>query len=153
MRCSEPSHASPPERNGGSSWIGSPATRSTLSPGSEGFTVHAWNHQWYGWVMLALSVGSDVDLYMVLNTGLYYGAISVPARERLIMLELLPPVNERTVLLENLALSGNPVADLRVRVRPSVAQLDVDGILGLEFLRQFTDIHFNVPSLRLTLRR
>jgi len=43
------------------------------------------------------------------------------------------------------------VPDVSMRVRRSLALAGIDGILGLDFLNQFTDIHFHVPSFRLTL--
>lgn len=103
--------------------------------------------------MLPLRVGGIVQLNMVLNTGLLISSISGQARQDLIMKELIPPVGGSGYLLTELTIAQHPVADLRVRVRPRVDQLRVDGILGLDFLRQFTDVHFHVPSFRLTLAK
>lgn len=38
-----------------------------------------------------------------------------------------------------------------VRVSGTVGRIGAGGILGLDFLGQYEDIHFHVPSFRLTL--
>jgi len=43
------------------------------------------------------------------------------------------------------------VPDLPVRVSRRVTQVGAGGVLGLDFLAQFDDIHFHVPTLQLTL--
>jgi len=51
-----------------------------------------------------------------------------------------------------LLLDGQPVDDLEVRISRRVTRVGADGVLGLDCLGRFTDVHFHVPSLGLTLR-
>ncbi len=56
-------------------------------------------------------------------------------------------------LLQGLRIQGQDTGDLEVRVSRRVTQVGADGVLGLDFLAQFTYIHFHVPTMRLTLTR
>lgn len=114
------------------------------------FTVDAYSHERFGWVVLPLQV-HGVNLNMVLNTGLPFSAISEGARDDLLGREILPPVTRSSYILTDVTMIGTPLSDLLVRVRRNLTQFEVDGILGLDFLRQFTEIHFEVASYRLTL--
>ena len=67
------------------------------------------------------------------------------------MRELVPPRDERTYVLGRLSVQGQPLPPLSVRVSGVLRQTGVDGVLGLDFLGQYEDIHFHVPTFRLTL--
>jgi hypothetical protein len=135
---------------GGSSSTQSSTTRISLNHASNQFTVQAKTHPRYGWVMLTLGIVGSDKFDLVLNTGLPASGMSAAMRDKLIMSEVLPPLDARSYVLPGLSLDGNSIPDLLVRVRPRLAQLGVDGTLGLDFLRQFTNIEFNVPTLRFT---
>jgi hypothetical protein len=51
-----------------------------------------------------------------------------------------------------LALSGEAIAPLQMRVNVAVGRVDIDGILGLNFLNRFREVCFDVETRRLTLR-
>lgn len=44
-----------------------------------------------------------------------------------------------------------PLTDLEVGLSTQVRRLEADGVLGLDFLRRFTDINLNIPTMQLTL--
>ena len=57
----------------------------------------------------------------------------------------------RFYVLKDLQLGGRPMPALEVRVNSGIGLLGFEGILGLDFLGRFREIHFDVPSRRLTL--
>jgi hypothetical protein len=54
-------------------------------------------------------------------------------------------------VLQSLQIQGQPIRDLEVRISRRVGQVGADGVLGLDFLAQFEEVSFHVPSMRLTL--
>ena len=48
---------------------------------------------------------------------------------------------------------GQQLPNLDFGVVRRLDRLDVDGLLGLDFLRQFAQIHFDTRTLRLVLQR
>jgi hypothetical protein len=105
------------------------------------------------WVMVPVEVAGLVTVELVLDTGSLLSGISEPTREMLASRGLLSPAGERRFLLRNLSIQGQALPDVIVRVSRRVTQTGARGVLGLDFLGQFTDIHFHVPSMRLTLSR
>ena len=67
------------------------------------------------------------------------------------MEELLPPRSERTYTLTELTVDGQPLPPLPIRVSGALGLISAGGILGLDFFAQYEDVHFHVPSFRLTL--
>ena len=105
------------------------------------------------WVIVPLEVAGAVTIEMVLDTGSFLSGISEGTREMLVRLGLLEADATPPYVLRNVAVQGQPLTDLRVRLSRRVAQVGAQGVLGLDFLGQFTDIHFHVPTMRLTLSR
>jgi hypothetical protein len=105
------------------------------------------------WVMVPIEVAGAVTLELVLDTGSLLSGISEPTREMLAARGLLSQAGERRFLLRDLTIQGQPAPDLVVRVSRRVTQAGARGVLGLDFLGKFRDIHFHVPSMRLTLSR
>jgi len=105
------------------------------------------------WVMVPVEVAGTVTVELVLDTGSLLSGISEATREMLATGGLLSEAGERRFLLRNLTIQGQPAPDLVVRVSRRVAQAGARGVLGLDFLGKFTDIHFHIPSMRLTLTR
>jgi hypothetical protein len=60
---------------------------------------------------------------------------------------------DRGYLLQGLTIGGERLPDLRVRVSRAATLLDVDGMLGLNFLQQFATVRFDVDGGMLTLER
>lgn len=63
----------------------------------------------------------------------------------------LEPTGANRYLLKGLTAQGVNFPDLRVAVFPRLARFGADGLLGLDFLRLFRRIHFDVDSLELVL--
>jgi len=120
-------------------------------PGGSGdITVQTWSHPRYGWIIIPLEIGGDLVIDMVLSTYPPISYVSERSRDTLVGLGFAERMGDQQCLLRNVRIEGQRVADFEVRVRRTVVQT-ADGILGLDFLNQFTDVHFHVPTLRLTL--
>lgn len=101
--------------------------------------------------MIPIQVEGKLTLEMAVNPGVPRSSISSAARHELIMHEFVPPTIERAYVLPDVRVQGQPLPPLRVRVSGVLRQTRTDGILGLDFLGQYEDIHFHVPTFRLTL--
>ncbi len=119
--------------------------------GSRGLSVRLRLDPRSLWLLIPLEVGGRVALYMVLDTGSFVTSISRTAHEVLVREGLVDAAERRSYLLREVAIEGQPVSDLTVRISQRATDLKIDGILGLSFLARYTDVHFHVPSLRLTL--
>jgi hypothetical protein len=53
--------------------------------------------------------------------------------------------------IENASIEGRTVPPIEVLLSPSATRFEIDGILGLSFLRQFRRVSFDVDEMRLTL--
>jgi hypothetical protein len=121
-------------------------------PGGE-LSVRARLHPSGLWVTIPLRVGGSRLLPMVVDSGAPISAISPEIAAELAELKLLgqdahPPYQYR---LSGISLQGRALPDLQVRVLPRLTRLRVDGLVELDFLRQFAAIHFYVATLRLVL--
>lgn len=106
-----------------------------------------------GWIVVPVVAGGMFTIRFVLNTGYLISAVNSRAQAVLAVMGLLDPIGGRLHSLRNLTLAEQPLPDLEVRATPALGLIGVEGILGLNFLRQFDDVHFNLPSRRLTLHR
>jgi hypothetical protein len=88
---------------------------------------------------------------MVLDTGSLLSAISEPTRQTLVAKGILDASSARLFVLRDVTIQDQQISDLTVRLSPRVTQVGAAGILGLDFLGRFSDIHFHVPTMRLTL--
>jgi len=112
------------------------------------FTVRT--HPLNGWLLARLEVG-DRDVMMVLDTGSPVSSISQETYTRLLPTGFLVSAGGRFWMMRSLQLEEHPIAELRVHVSQRVTVVKAQGILGLDFLRRFEQVHFHVPTLRLTL--
>lgn len=108
--------------------------------------LHARNR----WILVPLRVG-DLGVNMVLDTGAPLTAISERTQALLHGAGLIESAGQGRFVLRDITIAGHPMPDLPVRVSRRVTEAGAEGVLGLDFLRRFTDIHFHVPSLVLTL--
>ena len=131
-------------------WHGYAGRRKRTAPVPK-IEIQAWQHPRSGWVMAWIVVGGAVEIPMVVNFGVPRSSVSPATRDRLIMLELLPPTTARTYILSDITVDGQPLPPLHVRVSGALRLISAAGILGLDFFGQYEDIHFHVPSFRLTL--
>ncbi len=104
------------------------------------------------WVTFPLLVGGTQVLWMVLDTGAPVSALNPRIKDELEHRSLLSPSPRPNLYrLRDLEFGGKQVADMEVGVVRRLERLDIEGVLGLDFLSNFQDIHFNLPSLRLRL--
>jgi hypothetical protein len=104
------------------------------------------------WLTVPLHLAGQFTLDMVLDTGSPLSGISYLTRDVLARQDLLVPVGPRRYLLRDLTIENQPIPDLVVRLSQRASAVGIDGMLGLDFLNRFSDIHLNVPTLWLTLR-
>lgn len=120
-------------------------------PGHDGeLAVQTHLHPKLWWVLITLEVdGRSFD--MVLDTGSPLSSVSRGMYDELARAGAIDRLGRRGYVLRRASIEGRVIADLGVRVSRRVTQVGADGVLGLDFLGRFTDVHFHVPSLRLTL--
>jgi hypothetical protein len=122
-----------------------------VAGGRGSLVVQTSLHRRGWWVLVPLVVANTVTIEMVLDTGSLLSGVSEATQQTLAANGLLEPSGERRFVLRRLAIQGQPVPDLVVRPSRRVTQAGASGVLGLDFFGRFTDIHFHVPSMRLTL--
>ena len=105
------------------------------------------------WISFPVMVGGVHDVLMVLDPGSPVSAISPETRHDLARLNLLqPPTSPRYEhLLTGLVVQGQSFPDLDVRVLRRLSRIQVDGLVGLDFLSRFFAIHFYVQTSELIL--
>ena len=118
------------------------------SPNS--LSVQTSNHP-TGLIVVPFRVGDFYTLDLILNTGFVISAVSQSTHDVLSALGYLHRSGGRSFLLQDLRLSDQPVDALEVRVNAGLRILRFEGVVGLNFLNRFREIHFDVQSRRLTL--
>ncbi|MGI8550710.1 MAG: hypothetical protein ACR2PL_07975 [Dehalococcoidia bacterium] len=113
-------------------------------------TVHTEAHE-RGWIVVPTLVGGMFELRWILNTGHAMSSLSTATGAVLSALGHLDHMEGRNYRLRDVTLADQRVPDHQVRSGQAVNLLALEGILGLDFLRQFHDVHFNVPAGLLTL--
>jgi hypothetical protein len=107
-----------------------------------------------GWVMISVSVplqpGVGWQLGMMLNTGRPQSVLSRPLGNVLSSLGLLHRRGRGQYVLRDPAADGQPLPGMVLRLSAGPALLDLDGMIGLDVLDQFTEVRLNTHSLRLT---
>ena len=123
----------------------------TSMPGGD-VSAQAQLHESGNWIVVPVAVRGAVDLLMVLDTGSPVSVLSPLALADLLARGLLgPEVASNRYLLAGLSVQGQSLPDMLVRVLPRLARIQVDGLLGLDFLRSFRAVHFHVDTFRLIL--
>ena len=106
------------------------------------------------WVAVPLVVGLDERVLAVLDTGAPQSAVSPRIEARLLDLGLLGPSPiPRRYRLAGLTAQGRELPEIEVGVIRRLDLIGVDGLLGLDFLRKFRRLHFDMHTLVLTLER
>lgn len=105
------------------------------------------------WISIPVSIAGAPDRLLVLDPGSPVSAISPETRDDLSRLHLLPPASDLRYehRLADLVVQEQPLPDFDVRVLRKLSRLGVDGLIGLDFLRQFFAIHYYVGSMELVL--
>ena len=102
--------------------------------------------------IIPLRVGREVTLEMLAEPNVLKSVLSERTRRSLIMAELVPPTDEpATCPLRDLRIQGQTIPDLDLPVSAVVER--VDGVLGLDFFRNYRSVEFDPRTFRLTLRR
>lgn len=117
-------------------------------------TIQAALHRSGRWVIVPLLVGGLRPLSAVLDTGSPVSAIS-PRTERVLLGDgLLQSAScPNRYGLVSLTAQGQYVPDMEVGVIRRLDRLDVEALIGLDFLMQFASIHFDTRALQLRLVR
>jgi hypothetical protein len=108
------------------------------------------------WVGIFITVQGIHTLFMVLDTGSPVSAISPQVREDLRTASLLQAADEpRYYRLSDVAARGTddwlPLLDLDVRVLPRLSLLGIEGLLGLDFFRNFGRVCFHLSDWQIVL--
>jgi hypothetical protein len=72
--------------------------------------------------------------------------------EKLDRLHRLTPYGSGRYVIQGLGVQGQRFPDLYVSVRSRVTEVGADGIIGLDVLNQFREIHFERETMTLSLR-
>lgn len=106
------------------------------------------------WIMVDVEVGpTKTVLAMVLDSGSPVSGLSSRSIANLADAGLIETGGRRSYVLRQLRVLDQAIPDLVVRQSRRAEQVGVDGILGLDFLWRFEDVHFHVPTMRLTFSR
>ena len=87
----------------------------------------------------------------MLNTGRPLSVISPNTERSLSALGLVEQLGDRQYRLPGLHVNGDRLPDLIVRASAGPALLGVDGMLGWDYLEQFTEVRIAPGTLRITL--
>jgi hypothetical protein len=118
--------------------------------------VPASNHPSGLWVGIYVGVGTEATIFMVLDTGSPVSALSPAIAQHLHTVGLLHPAEAagyfRPAQFTAWRATGRPaLPDLPLRILPRLGRLQIDGLLGLDFFRQFERVCFQLSQMRLEL--
>ncbi len=104
-----------------------------------------------GWVMVPVTVCGLWQGHFLLNTFTPVSSVSRPTASILEAFQCFSLQTDQRYLLQGLTVGGERLTDLEVRISRAATLLGVEGMLGLDFLRRFTRVQFDVAERRLTL--
>jgi hypothetical protein len=118
--------------------------------------IPASNHPSGLWVGIYVGVGTEATIFMVLDTGSPVSALSPAIAQHLHMRGMLYQAEAaghfRPSPLTAWRAAGRPaLPGLTLRVLPRLGRLQIDGLLGLDFFRQFEQVCFHLSQMRLEL--
>jgi hypothetical protein len=108
-------------------------------------------HQRHFWLLLRIPVLGREDVVLVLDSGCFVSAVKTAVLDELVLLGRATWLRGRRFLLHDLAPSGIPIPDMRVRAGGPAERIDADGIIGLDYLGGFRRVCVDIPTLELTL--
>lgn len=114
------------------------------------FAIQTWLDRSTRWLMVSLDI-ENVNVDLVLDTGAPASGLHQQLFGRLVAEGKLDARGVDWGVLRSLSSQGRPFPPLRVRVSPRATQLGVTGVIGLDFLSRFSEIHFDRTSMVLTL--
>lgn len=101
-------------------------------------------------MLIPIDIGAR-SFDMVLDTGSPLSSISEDMYRILLETAGIGTVAGNGYVLRHPMIQGQRIDDLPVRLSRRVTRVGADGVLGIDFLGRFTEIHVHVPTLRLTL--
>ena len=122
-----------------------------MASGVTELTIQTRLHAVNWWIVIPVVILGIRELNMVLDTGAPFSAISDATYDLLVTAGLIERRTDNWCILRGLVVQGQPVPDQTVRVSRRVSQARAEGVLGLDFLRQYAEIRFYTQTLRLTL--
>ena len=90
-------------------------------------------------------------MHMLLNTARPLSYLSLATYRALQILGYCDHIGGRIYRVHEVEMGGEPVNDLIVRTSAALPLLGCEAMLGLQFLDQFSEIHFTAASGLLTL--
>jgi hypothetical protein len=108
-------------------------------------------HESTGLIVAPVRVGAFFDLELVLNTGYLVSSIGPGARDSLLALGHLGHISGRYYRLHDISVGGVALSPLDMRLNATIARLDIEAIMGLNFLNQFREIRFDTQTREMSL--
>jgi hypothetical protein len=114
--------------------------------------IQAQFHPSGQWITVPITIHDQITRRFVLDTGSPLSALSQAVEHQLQAAQLLQPspISGR-YMLGGLAAAGQSLPTLQVGVLKRLDRLQIDGLLGLDFLVRFEHVHFHVRTLELVL--
>jgi hypothetical protein len=113
-------------------------------------------HRRFWWPQVPLEINGVVTYNMVIDSGTGFSCIGESMRDLLLKkgltkLEGQDKSGNDIYLLTNLKIQGQSIPDLRMRFSSRVTEVGAYGLLGIDFLYKFKEIHFYRQSRQLIL--
>jgi predicted aspartyl protease len=108
-------------------------------------------HAYPAWPMMAIDTGARVSV-VTPKVAQELGFDTVQTEPTVSIIGATGKAGAALLRVASAAIMGQEVRDLRVLCHPLPAELQLDGILGLDFLKHF-DIHISNSTETLTLTR
>jgi hypothetical protein len=109
-----------------------------------------WFHP-RGWVMVPVTVCGIWNGNFILNTFRPRSTVSAMTATVLNGFECIGHQSGRDYVLRGLMIGGERLPELDAQVSAATTLLGVEGMLGLNFFRQFSSVHLDVDQRTLTL--
>lgn len=103
------------------------------------------------WLLLTIPLRGATDLQFVLDSGSPVSVIKQAVADELASLGRLTALGGGRYLLRQVSIAGTILPDLELRAGGPAERIEVDGLVGLDYLYQFRRVCVDVPSLRLIL--
>jgi hypothetical protein len=113
-------------------------------------TVTTWLNE-RGWIMVPVTVCGVWGGNFVLSTIATTSTLSAGTASALDAFQCLSEADQGGLMLRGLTIGQQRLPDLPMRVSPAATISRVEGLLGLNFLRQFASVCFDVAGNTLTL--
>lgn len=103
------------------------------------------------YILIPVRVGDKLIVDVVLDTGAPLTSMSQRLYTRLQAASYLSHIATNRYIHSPAPIAGESVAPLNIRGSKFLTSIGVVGVLGLDFLARYTEVHFNVKTGLLTL--